>query len=91
MLPAKWEVWLVNMPFEEGVGSKIRPALVIDPQRNYIVFGKMTSHAPRDNFQYEYQIVDWEGAGLTCPTTLRLSKLVELERSDFIKRFGFCQ
>lgn len=29
MTPSKWEIWLVEMPFEEGIGSKIRPGLEI--------------------------------------------------------------
>ena len=91
MTPNKWEVWLVNMPFEEGIGSKIRPALVIDPQNNYIIVGKMTTHWPRCNFQYEYQMIDWKGAGLNCQTTLRLSQLPKLNPSAFIKRLGVIQ
>ena len=91
MMPAKWEVWLVDMPFEEGINSKIRPALVIDPQQNFIVVGKMTSHPPRENFQDEYQMIDWEGAGLIKETTLRLSHLVRLNPSSFIICLGKVQ
>lgn len=91
MKPSKWEVWFVNMPFDEGIGSKPRPALVIDTQTNYVVVGKMTKHAPRPEFQYEYQLIDWRGAGLRFPTTLRLSKIAELQESDFIHKLGDIQ
>ena len=91
MTPSKWEVWLVNMPFDEGVGSKTRPALVIDPQKNHIIVGKMTTHSPRSNFPYEYQMIDWKGAGLHCQTTLRLSHLPKISPSAFIKRLGVIQ
>ena len=87
-MPTKWDIWLVRMPFEEGVDSKVRPAFVIDPQKGKILVGKMTTHPPRKNYQYEYQIIDWRGAGLLCQTTLRLSKLVNLVPSDFIRRLG---
>ena len=91
MTPTKWEIWLVDMPFDEGISSKIRPALVIDAQHLYILVGKMTSHAPRRNFPYEYALVDWQGAGLHCATTLRLSKRLKLETSKFLKRIGTLQ
>ena len=91
MTPTKWEIWLVDMPFEEGIGSKVRPALVIDPQNLYILVGKMTSHPPRSNYPHEYPLVDWQGAGLRCTTTLRLSKRVRLDMSSFIKKIGTLQ
>lgn len=91
MTPVKWEIWFVDMPFDEGIGSKVRPALVIDSQHLYILVGKMTSHPPRSNFPYEYALIDWKGAGLRCATTLRLSKRVRLDISKFIKKIGNMQ
>lgn len=91
MKPRKWEIWFVNMPFEEGIGSKHRPALVIDTQTNYVVVGKMTKHPPRPGYQYEYQMIDWKGAGLRLPTTLRLSKIATLQEADFIRKMGEIQ
>ena len=88
MIPRKWEVWLVEMPFDDVPGAKIRPALVIDSQTQLVLVGKMTSHPPRSDFPYEYQMVDWQGAGLSVPTTLRLSRLVRLQPSSFRKRVG---
>lgn len=91
MTPAKWEIWLVDMPFDEGISSKIHPALVIDAQHLYILVGKMTSHAPRRNYPYEYALVDWQGTGLHYTTTLRLSKRLKLDTSKFHKRIGTLQ
>lgn len=88
MAPSKWEVWLVNMPFEEGIGEKVRPALVIEPRGIVVLVGKMTSHAPRKDYPYEYAIIDWSGAGLRCETTLRLSQRPELSLDRFIRRLG---
>lgn len=88
MIPNKWEIWLVDMPFEEGIGSKIRPALVIDSQNGQLIAGKMTTHPPRSNYPYEYQMQDWKGAGLLCATTLRLSKIIALDATKFKKKTG---
>jgi len=91
MMPNKWDVWLVEVQFEDIEGAKIRPALVIDPQKNYVIVGKMTSHAPRDKFPYEYPLQDWQGAGLTKPTTLRLSQRPQIEIGKFKKKLGVVQ
>ena len=91
MIPYKWEVWLVDMPFEEGIGSKIRPCLVIASQGGDMIVGKMTTHPPRDGYPYEYEMLDWKGAGLNCQTTLRLSKMPKLHSSSFIKKLGIIQ
>ena len=91
MTPNKWEIWMVNMPFDEGIGSKVRPALVIDSTGICILVGKMISHAPRREFPYEYPMIDWAGAGLQCPTTIRLSKITQLDKSRFLKRIGVIQ
>jgi mRNA interferase MazF len=91
MVPIKWEIWFVDMPFEEGIGSKPRPVLVLISNRENIVVGKMTTHPPRSEFPYEYQLIDWRGAGLTCQTTLRLSKLARISSTCFIKKIGVIQ
>jgi len=91
MTPTKWDIWLVDMPYEEGIGSKKRPALVIDSRQLFILVGKMTSQPPRGNYSYEYELIDWQGAGLQCKTTLRLSKRVRLNSSAFIKKIGTMQ
>lgn len=39
----------------------------------------------------EYQLKDWQGAGLNHPTTLRLSMRVRLGPDKFRKRLGVIQ
>ena len=91
MTPIKWEIWFVDMPFEEEIGSKPRPVLVLITNEENIVVGKMTTHLPRSESPYEYQLIDWRGAGLTCQTTLRLSKLARISSTCFIKKIGVIQ
>ena len=91
MSPIKWEIWFADMPFEETIGSKPRPVLVLVTNGENIVVGKMTTHPPRSEFPYEYQLTDWRGAGLPCQTTLRLSKLARISSTCFIKKIGVIQ
>ena len=90
-MPNKWEIWLVSMPFEDVQEAKPRPALVLDPEGGLILVGKMTSHAPRTEFPMEYALEEWQGAGLSVPTTLRLSQRVRLGQDRFLKKMGIMQ
>ena len=91
MTPAEWEVWLVNMPFDEGIGAKVRPVLVLKAVANGVLAAKMTTHLPRGNYPYEYAMVDCTGAGLNSQTTVRLSKRITLPPTDFLKKLGTVQ
>ncbi len=91
MTPAKWEIWLADVPYEDVEGSKVRPVLVIDSQEPVIIVGKMTSKPPRPGYPYEYQITDWKNAGLKVQTTLRLSKILRLDMDRFRRKMGDLQ
>lgn len=85
----RWEVWKAWVPFEEDPDIlKPRPVLIIDNNEIFILSFKMTGTAPRENFIGEYRLNDWREAGLTKPTTVRLSKLLRLNRNAFIKKYG---
>lgn len=90
MKPKLWDVWYVDMPYDDGDKSGIRPALVISDS-SVIIVGKMTKHPPRLNYPYEYPLYDWQGAGLRIPTTLRLSKRIRLDASRFKRKIGVLQ
>lgn len=90
--PQKWELWWADVPYEDQpVVSKIRPVLVLENKGCYIIAGKMTSSPPRSEFDYEYAIQDWKGAGLAHETTLRLYKTLNLNESAFKRKIGDLQ
>ena len=73
---------------DDPVNGKVCPVLVISPEEAYVLSLKMTSHAPRQNFPGEYQIVHWAQAGLRKPTTVRISKLLKIRYEDVLKVRG---
>ena len=81
----QWDIYLANVPFEDLPETKIRPVLILDAACVAIDCLKMTSHAPRSG---EYALKHWQEAGLHKPTTVRLSKRLELESEAFLKRLG---
>ena len=84
----RWDIWIAKVEFEEGTGSKIRPVLIIDGTRCYVLSLKITSHVPRSQFLGEYQIIEWKEAGLMKPSTIRISKQLNLPTDSFVKRIG---
>jgi len=84
----RWDIWLAKVEFEEGTGFKIRPVLIIDGTRCYILSLKITSHGPRKDYFGEYEIIDWERAGLLKPSTIRVNKRLDLPPESFVKKIG---
>ena len=84
----RWDIWNAKVEFEEGAGSKIHPVLIIDGTRCYVLSLKITSHVPRSQFSGEYQIIEWKEAGLMKPSTIRISKQLNLPADSFVKRIG---
>lgn len=90
--PKKWEIWDAIVKFEDRPTiSKIRPVLVVNPDLIYILSFKITSHDPREEFPYEYPIHKWKECGLDRPSTIRLSKKLELSESDLTAKRGKLQ
>ena len=84
----RWDIWVARVEFEEVTCSKIRPVLIIDGTRCYVLSLKITSHAPRTQFPGEYQIIEWKEAGLMKPSSIRISKQLNLPVDSFVKKIG---
>ncbi len=84
----KWDIYLANVPYEEIAQAKIRPVIVLDDQTVLVDCLKMTSKPPRPG---EYELQQWQAAGLKKPTTVRISKRLALSNTAFIKRIGSLQ
>lgn len=83
-----WEVWWAIVKFENSEESKIRPVVVLENQEAFIISLKVTSHKPRDTYPGEYDLMRWSDAGLTKPSTVRLSQPLQLIITDFKSKIG---
>ncbi|MDO4549529.1 MAG: hypothetical protein Q4D04_15675 [Clostridia bacterium] len=79
------------MPYEELSESKVRPVLVRDEVNLEVIVFKMTKHPPRRDFPNEYAVIDWRGAGLRVPMTIRGGRHLRLPKSEFIRKIGTLQ
>lgn len=82
----KWDIYLARVTYEDVIGSKIRPVLVLQ-NGNMITIEclKMTGQSPRAG---EYTLQEWSKAGLNKPTVVRIGKRLHLNTSEIIKRIG---
>lgn len=82
-----WTLWRVNVVYEEGNGSKVRPILITSMGNNEIRVYKITKHSPRTGYP-EYRICRWEQAGLSKESTIRFHYWLRLEEKDLISYIG---
>ena len=87
----KWEIWDAEVKFEDIEGKKKRPVLIVAEKEAYILSLKMTSHDARRKCEGEYEMMDWERAGLKEKTVIRCSKKLELQESDLLIKRGRLQ
>ena len=82
----RYEIWMAKVKFEDVQGTKERPVMIWDDQY-YLIAYKMTGTDRGDN-QDEYRVKYWRESGLSKPTSIRIRKVLKLEKSDLICKLG---
>ena len=82
----RYDIWQAKVKFEESDEAKERPVLIWNNQ-GFLVAYKMTG-TDRGDDQDEYRIRYWKEAGLTKPTSVRLRKVLRLEKGDLLYKIG---
>jgi mRNA interferase MazF len=81
------DIVLAVFPFSTGDAAKARPALVVfDSGDSDVVLARMTTQ-PRFS-AHDFKVIDWSGAGLRGPSTIRLHKLFTVAESLIHKPLG---
>lgn len=78
----RYEIWDAKVRFEEKDEVKIRPVLIWG-EYAFIVAYKMTG-TDRGDSKEEFRVEHWKEAGLDKPTTIRISKLLQLQKTDLV-------
>ncbi|MGU9984040.1 type II toxin-antitoxin system PemK/MazF family toxin [Limosilactobacillus fermentum] len=77
------DIYIADVPFDDGRGSKIRPALVIEFGRDRVVVLKVTSQYQRKSAQIKrlyYPIREWQEAGLKKQSYVDTHKFYRLSK-----------
>ncbi|MFM8805087.1 MAG: type II toxin-antitoxin system PemK/MazF family toxin [Planctomycetia bacterium] len=80
------DIWVCRFPFTSGKGEKARPVLVILDLGMDCLVCRITS---MPHFEpLDYAPADWQQAGLDRPSTIRITRLVTIEKSVLRARIG---
>lgn len=82
----RYEIWRAKVRFEDSDELKERPVLIWNDQVFLIAY-KMTG-TDRGDDKDEYRVKYWKEAGLTKPTSIRLRKVLRLEKKDLLCKIG---
>lgn len=77
------DIYIANVPFDEGTGSKVRPALVIEVGKERVMVFKVTSQYQNKATQIKklyYPIKEWQQAGLKKQSYVDIHKLYDLSK-----------
>jgi mRNA interferase MazF len=80
------EIYLCDFPFTSGTASKKRPCLVLFDLGADVLIARITSVLHTE--PHDLSIRDWQQAGLLKASTVRLARLVTIERSLLFRRLG---
>ena len=84
--PKRYEIWWVPFAFPDKPGkSKNRPSVVLqwDGDRRMVLITKVTGNVDRNEVGYVV-LRDWSEAGLTKPSAVRCSQLLDVPRELFL-------
>ena len=77
------EVWVCRFPFTSGQEAKARPVLVIRDLGMDCLVCRITSVAHYEPL--DYALADWQSAGLDRPSTIRVARLVTIEKKSVLR------
>ncbi len=80
------DLWIAEIPFTNGAGSKKRPILILWLDGEDVVVVAVTSAKPRT--QADVALKNWSDSGLRVASTVRLSRLDCLEKSLLLAKIG---
>ena len=84
--PKPMEVWLADIPFDNGQGSKIRPVIVVRENNGKFDVVMMTSSKP--NSEKDFILMDPESAGLEYGSTVKAGKIYSVTSFKFRQKKG---
>lgn len=90
MCAKPWELWYAAVRYEDEPTVQDRPVLITSANKAIIIAFKVTKTGPR-NMWGEYELVMWKSAGLDVPSTVRLTKQINLTEKDMRRRIGMLQ
>ncbi len=84
------DIVLVDFPYTNQVQSKLRPSLVLlDTQDSDLLIARITSKKVKSD--YDIELTEWEKAGLSLPSYVRIHKIITIEKTLAKLKLGTLQ
>jgi mRNA interferase MazF len=80
------DVVTVEFPYSDLQGRKRRPGLVLAADESDVLLARITTRSPRD--PGDVLLENWPAVGLPKPSTIRLTKLVTVDKRLVLRRVG---
>ena len=81
------EIVLIEVPFHQAQGAKIRPAVVaLDTGDEDCIVAPITSRARSG--EHEFSITSWQAAGLNTSSNVRIHKVAVIPKAAVKRRIG---
>ena len=75
--PAPWEIWHARFNFDDR-GYKFRPVLVLACSPDGLLAAMITSASKKLSLPLDTPLKDWQAAGLTKPSLVRVDRIALL-------------
>ena len=75
--PAPWEIWHARFHFDDR-GYKFRPVLVLACSQDGLLAAMITSASNKLSLPLDTPLKDWQAAGLTKPSLVRVDRIALL-------------
>ena len=82
----KYDFWWALVKYEDCDNVETRPVLIIG--KNIYVMALKATKTDWGNEGSEFKLNYWKEAGLSCETSVRLTKVLKLTERDLVKRIG---
>lgn len=83
-----YTLYIAKVKFEENNKYKKRPVLVLRYSGDTAICRKVTSQPKRPNYPGEVELLDWKKEGLHKLSVVRMSKHLNLDKSDLLHKIG---
>jgi len=82
----RWDLWYTWVKFEDIKEEKRRPVLILQEHELFVLSLQVTSRDTK--YLSDYQLRDWQSAGLSIESIVDTSRRLQLIHNDFDNRIG---
>jgi len=85
----KGDIVVIDFPFSDNSGSKIRPALILNPGKDDdVIVCRISRQSQKDNFSILLKENDIDGGSLNKVSVIRVNKIFTIHKKKISYKIG---